>query len=151
METKYVPRFSKQTLSDQAANFEIQNSILCMQPFLWNSFLIFYYLNMKPHNPSDITSQMWWNARILTFLNWALTTKLWAKPNQGHRRPWNNALNIFLSFLSWALFFNTFSQDFPFFSSFFLSPAWAESSKCTTGLILLISRICMCFFFHHRF
>ena len=73
---------------------------------------------MKPHNPSDITSQMWWNSRIQTFSNWALTTKLWAKPNQGHRRPWNNALNIFLSFLSWALFFNTFSQDFPFFLLF---------------------------------
>ena len=133
METKYVPIFSKQTLSDQAANFEIQNSILCTQPFLWNSFLISYYLNMKPHNPSDITSQMWWNARILTFSNWALTTKLWAKPNQGHRRPWNNALNIFLSFLSWALFFNTFSQDFPFFSSFFFPLLELKAANAQRG------------------
>ena len=35
-----------------------------------------------------------------------------------------------------------FLRIFPFFF-FFLSPAWAESSKCTTGFSLFISRICM--------
>ena len=122
--------FLKQTLSDQAVNFKIQNSVLCTytQPFL-----ISYCLNMKPHNPPDITSQMWWNSRIQTFSNWALTTKLWAKPNQGHRRPWNNALNIFLSFLSWALFFNTFSQDFPFFSSFFFPLLELKAANAQRG------------------
>ena len=39
-----------------------------------------------------------------------------------------------------------FLRIFPFFFFFFLSPAWAESSQCTTGFTVIISRICISFY-----